>query len=247
MATAHMSQEQLKLAELATREDIQLFSYEPLQSTHHIRCLSIRDLDGLPANNSLSFLLDHYDIVQLNLNEKPKFHALSYAWGESEKTHTINISGTHHLKVTKSLVTALPYVVQTCTTNLLWIDQICIDQSNVLEKNQQVGLMEDIYSKAEEVIIWTGEEIEGLQEMTHREWAVDGFSEPNFSVLYQLLTRPWFRRSWIVQEVVLAQKATFLAGSCQIPSLSLIQAWQQTPVMIRTFKEFKNLTPQLIY
>lgn len=38
----------------------------------------------------------------------------------------------------------------------LWIDQICIDQSNTHEKNQQVAIMSKIYSKAYIVLSWLG-------------------------------------------------------------------------------------------
>ena len=41
---------------------------------------------------------------------------------------------------------------------VLWIDAICIDQSSMDERNQQVELMGDVYSKARRVILWLGEE-----------------------------------------------------------------------------------------
>lgn len=39
---------------------------------------------------------------------------------------------------------------------LHWIDQICVDQSNIPERNSQVSLMRDIYSRAERVTVWLG-------------------------------------------------------------------------------------------
>ena len=42
----------------------------------------------------------------------------------------------------------------------LWIDSICIDQGNILERNAQVAMMSEIYSHAESVIVWLGVEDE---------------------------------------------------------------------------------------
>jgi hypothetical protein len=39
----------------------------------------------------------------------------------------------------------------------MWTDAICIDQTSVVDKNQQVPLMGDIYRKAHEVVIWLGD------------------------------------------------------------------------------------------
>ena len=38
----------------------------------------------------------------------------------------------------------------------MWIDAICINQSNVAERELKVGLMRDIYQQAEGVVIWLG-------------------------------------------------------------------------------------------
>jgi hypothetical protein len=40
----------------------------------------------------------------------------------------------------------------------LWIDAICIDQKNALEKAIQIGLMGEIYASAGKVLIWLGKE-----------------------------------------------------------------------------------------
>ena len=42
----------------------------------------------------------------------------------------------------------------------VWIDGICIDQVNILEKNQQVQMMGEIYRNARETLAWLGPESE---------------------------------------------------------------------------------------
>lgn len=46
---------------------------------------------------------------------------------------------------------------KTDETVTLWIDSICIDQSNLAEKSMQVALMGQIYSLASSVMVWLGE------------------------------------------------------------------------------------------
>ena len=43
---------------------------------------------------------------------------------------------------------------------LLWADAICIDQSNLRERGEQVQLMRSIYQQAKEVLVWLGPEDE---------------------------------------------------------------------------------------
>jgi hypothetical protein len=89
------------------------------------------------------------------LSTEPDHHALSYAWGSSELSHSITILGcTYH--VTKNLHDALRHIRNTQTAPFLWIDAICINQSDIPERNSQVLRMRDIYRSADGVIVWLG-------------------------------------------------------------------------------------------
>lgn len=46
----------------------------------------------------------------------------------------------------------------------IWIDALCIDQSNVTELNENVPRMKDIYEKSHSVIAWLGKETEASKE-----------------------------------------------------------------------------------
>ncbi|MCJ1242423.1 hypothetical protein MMC14_010431 [Varicellaria rhodocarpa] len=46
---------------------------------------------------------------------------------------------------------------------LVWIDAICIDQANTVERTAQVKIMWNIYRSAKRVIIWLGKECEGSE------------------------------------------------------------------------------------
>jgi|SRR6266498_3420146 len=66
-------------------------------------------------------------------------------------------------KVTVNLYAALRQLRRSDSSRILWVDAPCIDQSNLDERSQQVYIMGDIYSHANEVLIWLGEEHEGAR------------------------------------------------------------------------------------
>ena len=72
--------------------------------------------------------------------------------------YTTSTSGTH--PATKLFHMFGVIVVRMCISRTLWIDAICINQSDDVEKSQQVQLMRGIYATADHVLIWTGEEDE---------------------------------------------------------------------------------------
>lgn len=77
-----------------------------------------------------------YKLVRHSLDSDVKYQALSYVWGDSGEKRTIACDD-RRLEVTASLHDAL---IQLCANNgirensLVWIDAICIDQGNVIEK-----------------------------------------------------------------------------------------------------------------
>jgi len=97
----------------------------------------------------------------------PHYVALSYVWGENAFKKDV-LCNDSVIQVTENLYGALERLRSTADVNgtssnpklkgPFWIDAICIDQSNVNEKTSQVRLMGQIYSGAELVLVWLGEE-----------------------------------------------------------------------------------------
>ena len=143
--------------------------------------------------------------------------ALSYTWGSKKRSMNVKVNG-FLLGVRMNLHNFLMIMqkdTQFCETKLLWIDQICIDQSNVRERNHQVGQMSEIYKTAAEVLIWLGP---GTSHSRSLVMAIDnfyGFNTPpdricalKFQRLFkasQFLNLPYWSRLWIIQEVLLAR------------------------------------------
>lgn len=56
---------------------------------------------------------------------------------------------------------------------LLWVDVICVNQSDLDERNAQVQLMREIYSNATRVIIWLGDTRSNMRRMVWIQRAVE--------------------------------------------------------------------------
>jgi hypothetical protein len=80
------------------------------------------------------------------------YRCLSYHWGpSSDKSIVID---NQRLRVTDNLFAYLLQARAMGMRHWLWIDAICIDQSNVQERNHQVQQMSEIYRNALEVHVW---------------------------------------------------------------------------------------------
>ena len=122
----------------------------------------------------------------------------------------------------------------------MWIDQICIDQSSKVEKSHQVQRMAQIFSTAENVIAWIGPGDDDSDTAMHlfadswpmertsfdsdEQWAQLNYHHQSYRrrllddrrSIGQFLSRPYWRRLWIVQEVVLAQKLMIACGQYSV-------------------------------
>lgn len=93
------------------------------------------------------------------LQKCPKYKALSYCWGDAADTLPLRVQCNDldfTLDITRNLHSALEHLQFEYPDQLLWIDAICINQQDKTEREHQVAIMRDIYSRAEEVLIWLG-------------------------------------------------------------------------------------------
>jgi hypothetical protein len=102
-------------------------------------------------------------------NSLPAYCALSYSWGEAQFTESIVINH-QRFHITPSLSEAILHARRHAKSMPLWIDQICVDQKCIEERNVQVTLMGVIYRRAEQVLIWLGPAADGSDEL------MDGFA-----------------------------------------------------------------------
>ncbi|SPO01448.1 related to HET-6OR heterokaryon incompatibility protein (het-6OR allele) [Cephalotrichum gorgonifer] len=85
------------------------------------------------------------------------YKALSYTWGDVARPWPCwaNFDGIQ-LPITHSLDLAIRALRHETEMTTLWIDQLCINQADDAERSDQILLMEQVYSKADEVLAWLG-------------------------------------------------------------------------------------------
>jgi Heterokaryon incompatibility protein (HET) len=96
-------------------------------------------------------------IRSINLDDPPEYEAISYTWLDFKPNIPLVVDGDKILHVNASLYACLQYLLEARKKLVLWWDQICIDQTNKVEKNEQVQLMKKIFEKAQKTYIWLGE------------------------------------------------------------------------------------------
>jgi hypothetical protein len=88
--------------------------------------------------------------------DMPKYEALSYVWGAQENPSTLTLNGQTYY-ITRNLESALRGIRFPDSPVVIWIDALCINQTNVPERNTQVRLMHHVYWRAFDVLVWIGD------------------------------------------------------------------------------------------
>lgn len=91
-----------------------------------------------------------------SLSSTGDYEAISYVWGKSTQEREIHLNSVP-FGITSSLHSALWAFRHTTEARRLWADAICINQEDLLERNEQVDKMGRVYSQAKSVLIWLGE------------------------------------------------------------------------------------------
>ncbi|PQE29215.1 heterokaryon incompatibility protein [Rutstroemia sp. NJR-2017a BBW] len=240
-----------------------LYSYNAI---HHNQ---LRLLKFLQDGDHISAVLETFSVEEA----VPPYHALSYTWASEEtgliKPWALQI-GDRQLPVLDSLQ---PFLQTLRAQNMLldsrwwWIDSLCIDQTNLEERGQQVQLMKQIYRRADQVVVWLGgASSDSDLALDFIEFLNQAVSENNESIiensniqqfrslelgnyhaqweaLKNLLARKWWFRIWTIQEFVLSPNVIFWCGMRTVERTalchSLLAGDQCLSVSIRETIPFK--------
>ncbi|KAI0851771.1 HET-domain-containing protein [Daldinia vernicosa] len=232
------------------------YRYDPLPGQHYIRLATIHP-GKFNDKIAISFHTSKFP------NNILPYEALSYVWGSKKGRTSIHVSRvdattTNRLRdtvqmkfeklgVTRSLDIALRHLRDDKTPRVVWIDALCINQTDELEKGPQVAMMGEIFRLARQVVAWLGPEANDsnramyLMDYIGSQVEVDfvmqtirpamgctdsGISNRNIALpfqdediysIYHLLSRQWFDRLWIRQEIYLASpEAVIMCGLKQV-------------------------------
>jgi len=227
-------------------------SSDPIHATIHVQAQYqyTRLLDNeirllrISPGSFYSTLLCSLKIIPLDklVTDVHEFQALSYAWGDDTPTYEVFLSDlprsgdddssatklTEYRKflIRENLYNALQRIRLTEDHLWLWVDCLCIEQSNEEEKSQQIPKMPHIYASAWNVIAWLGDDYGGADieaavrlipdilnlntldrhlfgEVANEEYDLFCLRLAAFS---RILERPWFSRRWVIQEVACARR-----------------------------------------
>jgi hypothetical protein len=163
-------------------------------------------------------------IRNFNLFETPEYSALSYAWGHEPAIHHIEVNH-RQIFVRPNLFHALQRIRARTMPVFLWIDSLCINQSNKAEMNTQVGRMAEIYRNAKNVLIWLGEEdsyskigMDFIPKIIGNDFRWDDmwWESEEFTAFNRVLGRSWFRRRWVIQEAAFSANSIILCGDREV-------------------------------
>ncbi|KAI1319955.1 heterokaryon incompatibility protein-domain-containing protein [Xylariaceae sp. FL0255] len=163
-----------------------------------------------------------------------EYEALSYCWGDMKKRTYISLNS-QTFQVSTDLEYALETLCLPDQSRTIWVDWICMNQSDVEEKNIHVARMREVYTLAKRTVVWLGDAQDNIdtafehvsqlftvnpdQEKMGLIWSQ--MEESLAKCLNEIIQRPYWSRSWTVQEVVLSPDSILYCGASTIPFFEL--------------------------
>lgn len=214
-----------------------VYEYVPLSEADVIRILVLDPSEDFEGD----LKGDVKNIPLASIDDKNGYIALSYAYGDASQDQDEIYVGTGNaeeyptITVGANLASALRHLRRKDRAIRLWVDAICINQTDLTERNHQVHQMRAILSSAKETIIFLGDEGGNFSVSAwnflerNSEWAMDENGDRNYllpaireelldfrgdlsDVEIDVLARPWFRRVWAFQEVVASKDVSIQCG-----------------------------------
>jgi hypothetical protein len=135
------------------------------------------------------------------LQERPEpYEALSYTWatedGDDSCTGRVYCENAT-IAVTKNCEAVLRRLRRTHYLRRLWVDAICVNQSNIEERNHQVGLMDQIYLKASNVCICIEDTERDYTECARWLRTGEHATHDALAQIAELFQKRYFTRVWV--------------------------------------------------
>ncbi|KAK0634086.1 hypothetical protein B0T14DRAFT_508358 [Immersiella caudata] len=139
--------------------------------------------------------------------EAPPYTAVSHTWSHGAKDGEVLLDDNSGWLKRKCDITKGPngqssYRLNSSTWTHIWVDSICINQDDTVEKTVQVGRMDRTYMEAESVSVWLG----GIRCLSSWEEEIES-----------LLKHRYWSRTWVIQEFLLGKNITLHCGQFYYP------------------------------
>jgi Heterokaryon incompatibility protein (HET) len=190
------------------------FAYFPLESGQIRLVELLPGSRGSPIDCNLVHSSHQYD--------SEHYECLSYMWGSPLNPQSISMDG-RIVHVRRNLRDALEAIRPEIGVKprRVWIDALCINQKDVDERNTQVARMGRIFHNAAKVLVWLGQVADDSDFLfehikPRHDWRYDWAGPLDRRSLLVLLAfdgRPYWKRVWIIQELLSARSIDLFCGS----------------------------------
>lgn len=194
-----------------------MFQHEPLNILkNEIRLLHLSDLDTDGSKSTISTKPLHQTEVVIcslkrtSLTKAPPYVALSYTWGKAKADHVLQIDG-NSFQIRPNLQQALKHLYEV-GVRCVWVDAICINQGDLIERARQVLRLATVFQKAEYVVAWLGLHDEFSRIVFERlnppetPRTMDDKQPSLTAAVRKLVARDYWSRMWVVQEFAVAKE-----------------------------------------
>lgn len=185
--------------------------HQPLPPGNYMRVLSL--------DRSSSDGERQYSLRCRSIDDSP-YLALSYRWQNDEQQPRITVNG-RRVNVMQTVKDFLDFHLESRACDEIFIDSICINQQDLKERASQVRLMGQIYSYAAKVCIWLGLNLSAKEHSVLQvalDWKYDGLlpQRGRIDFVGQVFSKDYWKRAWIIQEIVLAREIELFWGEINI-------------------------------
>ncbi|KAJ9651544.1 hypothetical protein H2198_009187 [Neophaeococcomyces mojaviensis] len=227
-------------------------------------------------------LAEDVEAVLKQLTGREDYHTFSYTWGDQSETYPLYLTLTSGkldsnkqvrtnfepyrngaISIGRNLKTLLEELRRRKHMEFVWIDAICINQANEMEKKMQIPMMRDIYEYAGDGYVWLGEatpdEVTAMNLLPHltdqlreaclvstmlsanneRTFTDLGLPSPSdrlWKAIGSIMRNPYWSRLWTLQEVVVPERSGESGHLYDFPPTQVLYGETTTPLEV--FNQF---------
>ena len=205
---------------MSCERNCEIYEYAPLDKAERRQTRLL----CLAAGRNTERISGTLRTVSIDSEKCPPFTALSYTWG-SMGTNAVICVDAKPFHVTINLLAALRHLRGEHEDRWVWVDAICINQADDAEKNLQVPNMHTIYRNAQSCLAWLWPPVKNAElamssiARLKNMWDLEDrdFGRPEWQAAIELLAHEFWRRLWILQELVFATAVNVSCGGIDVP------------------------------
>ncbi|OAQ59386.1 heterokaryon incompatibility protein [Pochonia chlamydosporia 170] len=163
------------------------------------------------------------------LDKAPQFETISYTWGSQQNRQGLILGG-KRFDVSERVYEIVHDRASFLMTRHIWIDSICINQKDDIEKSSQVKLMRNIYGSSYHTVVWLGhapDANDAIGLLAHLRRRIDfddsvkraalplmnlNIENPSWPALNKLVRHDYWARCWVIQEIAVSKKVIVSYG-----------------------------------